>query len=275
MYPWQTADAGNAVHDVGSADVIKRLTADELLDATARDPMVRAVVLGGRIVGPAWSGYGAYVWAGAHRAAPAAMGIGSPSGAARLLSAIDGELPDLRYASLPRGWLSHVVDERVTYKADWDWFWTEKASHDALVSHDAAWLDEDDSDDVRALLEDAMPGAVAQPGDARVRRWAGIRNGTGRLVACAADTSLSPVIGHLSSVATATDQRRMGYGAAIVDWMVRQYLDEGVQMVTLGMYADNIAARKLYDQLGFTCQHLFTSVEIVAGETGGTAPSDA
>lgn len=274
MYPWQTADAGNAVHDVGSADVIERLTADELLDATAGDPLVRAVVLGGRIVGPAWSGYGAYAWSGTHRGAPAAMGIGSPSGAAQLLSAIDGELSDLRYASLPRGWLNHVVDERVTYKADWDWFWTEKASHDTLVSHDAAWLDDDDSHDVRALLENAMPGAAAQPGDARVRRWAGIRNGTGRLVACAADTFLSPMIGHLSSVATATDQRRMGYGGAIVDWMVRQYLDEGAQMVTLGMYADNITARKLYDRLGFHCQHLFTSVEIAA-ESGGTTPSDA
>jgi predicted GNAT family acetyltransferase len=35
-----------------------------------------------------------------------------------------------------------------------------------------------------------------------------------------------------------------------------------MELVTLGMYADNTAARRLYSQLGFSCRHRFTSAGI-------------
>jgi predicted GNAT family acetyltransferase len=81
-------------------------------------------------------------------------------------------------------------------------------------------------------------------------------------VACAADTSRTPLIGHLSSVATAPDQRRKGYGGALIAWVARQYVEEGAEIVTLGMYADNTAGRRLYEQLGFACEHAFTSTSV-------------
>lgn len=242
--------------------MIEHLTGDQLLDQTDNDPVIRTVVRGGRITGPAWSGYGAWSWQGVHRGEPAITGIGSPAGAARIFEATVDERPDLRHASLPRGWLTHVTSVPVEHRAEWDWFWTEKAPEARPQSHLATWLSPDEGDDVRALLEQAMPDAVAWPGDARVRRWAGIRDGSNRLVACAADTAHSPLIGHLSSVATAPDQRRKGYGGALIAWVTRQCLDEDAEMMTLGMYADNTAGRRLYGPLGYTCEHQFTSTSV-------------
>lgn len=245
-----------------SFNVIERLDGDQLRDVTRDDPMVRAAVLGGRITGMAWSGFGAYVWQGTHRGEPGITGIGSPKGAAHLVEAIVRDHRDLRHASLPRGWIEHTTPGLVEYKADWDWFWTEKAPDVRSLSAHVSWLTARDEPAVRALLEDAMPDAAAWPGDARVRRWAGIRDAELRLAACAADTSYSPAVGHMSAVATATDQRRKGHAVALVGWMTSQYLDEGADLVTLGMYADNEAARRLYGQLGFTCQHRFTSAGV-------------
>ena len=96
-------------------------------------------------------------------------------------------------------------------------------------SHHAAWLNPDQAGDVHALLEESMPDAATRPGDARVRRWAEIRDVMNRLVACTADTARSPSIGHLSSVATAPDQRRKGYAAALIAWVTRQDVEEGTE----------------------------------------------
>ncbi len=243
--------------------MIERLTNDELLHATGHDPMVRAALLGGRIVGPVWSSQDAWAWQTRHRGEPSVMGIGSPAGAATIFTVVEAEVPGLRHVSLPRGWLERVASDRhVEFKSDWDWFWTEKAP--AVRPHEdrAAWLSPEDGEEVAALLREAMPDAAAWPGDARVRRWAGIRDAGGRLVSCTADTGTTPLIGHVSSVATAPDQRRKGYGAALMAWVMRQYFEEGAELVTLGMYADNTAGRLFYEQLGFHCEHEFTSATV-------------
>jgi GNAT superfamily N-acetyltransferase len=253
---------GTAGRNLGSFGVIERLDGDQLREATGDDPMAKAVVLGSRMIGKGWSGFGAYVWQGTHRGQPSLNGIGSPSGAARLVEAIVSDHPAVRHVSMPRGWLEHTTPGLALRKADWDWFWTENAPKVRPPVGRIAWLTAQDEEDVRGLLEQAMPDAAAWPGDARVRRWSGIRDADLRLVACAADTSRSPAVGHMSSVTTATDQRRKGYAAALVGWMASQYLDDGMELVTLGMYADNTAARRLYSQLGFSCRHRFTSAGI-------------
>lgn len=244
--------------------MIDRVDGDELRAATGDDPLVRAVVLGGRITGPAWSGFGAYMWRASHRHEPSLTGIGPPDGAARLLEQVIRVDREIRHVSLPKGWIVHVTPGLVERRADWDWFWTEMPPEPRPHSGEAKWLKSADEADVRDLLEKAMPDAVAWPGDARVRRWAGIRDTEQRLVACAADTSLQPAVGHLSSVATAADQRRRGYAAALMAWVTARFWDEGVELVTLGMYADNVAARRLYERLGFTRAHEFTAAGIAA-----------
>lgn len=244
--------------------MVELLDADQLLAATDHDPIVKAVVLNGRMIGNAWSANGAFAWLVTHRHDPSIMSIGNPQGAVRIVESMDRGFPGLRHASLPRGWLAHLSTYTPERVSNWEWFWTATAPESQSQSADARWLEDSEDDDVRGLLEAAMPDASAWPGDERVKRWAGIRDSQGRLVACTADTAHATSIGHLSSVATAPDQRRKGYAAALTAWITGQHLNDGAEMVTLGMYSDNAAARRLYTNLGFVCEHEFTSARITS-----------
>jgi ribosomal protein S18 acetylase RimI-like enzyme len=111
---------------------------------------------------------------------------------------------------------------------------------------------------VRALLAASSPTASALPGDPAVRRWVGIRDG-GALVACAADTSAATGVGHLSSIAVHPAARGRGLGTVVTAALTRQLFDDGNDIVSLGMYADNAYGRAMYDALGFADDHRFTS----------------
>jgi predicted GNAT family acetyltransferase len=60
-------------------------------------------------------------------------------------------------------------------------------------------------------------------------------------------------------VATAGDTRGRGLGTAVTAWLTRRLLEEGTGWVTLAMYSDNPAARRLYQRLGFVRAHELTS----------------
>ena len=116
----------------------------------------------------------------------------------------------------------------------------------------------DDDEELAALLRTSSPTASAMPGDPAVRRWVGIRE-RGALIACAADTSAATSVGHLSSIAVHPSARGRNLGAVITAALTRQLFDDGNDIVTLGMYADNAYGRAMYDRLGFADNHRFTS----------------
>jgi len=154
---------------------------------------------------------------------------------------------------------------------DWDFRWTEKPPVPVPAEARVAWLPASVAADgeIEELLAAASPTASARPGDRHVLRWAGARDGRGRLAAVAADTSSSARAGLLASVAVRPDVRREGLGAAVVAWVTRALLgDPGRELVGLGMYATNDAGRALYDRLGFVDEHRFTSGTAVALPAG-------
>ncbi len=113
-------------------------------------------------------------------------------------------------------------------------------------------------------------GHGGSDGSDDVRPWrseGGLR--TGRLLACAAHTEHAPDVPHLASIATQPDARGHGFGAAVTAWLTRTLLAEGHEVVTLGMYADNDVARRLYHRLGYRSDHAFTSGRLA----GPPAPS--
>lgn len=188
--------------------------------------------------------------------------LGTPAGAARLAEEVAAAalsaLPTPR-VSVPRGTAAELPPGyRLDDPVDWDFRWTAAVppvtGGESLVN----WLESPAADPaVAELLETASPRTSARPGNPNVRRWAGIRAAGGRLAACAADTSGAPV-GHLSAIATEPEGRGRGFGTAISAWLTRQLLAE-FDLVTLGVYADNPAARRLYDRLGYADEHHFTS----------------
>jgi predicted GNAT family acetyltransferase len=120
------------------------------------------------------------------------------------------------------------------------------------------WLDAAD-DELLALLEADSPTYSARPGGEFVRRWCGVRDDAGGLVACAAEVEYVPGVPQLASIVTRADRRGSGLGAAVTAWLTRRLLEEGAPTVTLGMYSDNDVARGMYTRLGYRVAHRFTS----------------
>lgn len=233
---------------------VQRCGADELLGYASGDAMVRAFAPG---AARAWRGDGAVamVAVDAELRIPVLLGVGADAAVAEVVAfaARDGDMPG--EVTVPRGGVALLPSWLRPERVDkWEWRALGAPPPQQPGEERVAWLTEDDHADVKALLTAANPGSSVWPGDAAARRWAGVRDEHG-LRACLADTSRTPAIGHVSGIATAPDARGLGYGTAITAWAARRLFAEGAELVTLGVYADNTAAGRLYDRLGFSDDH--------------------
>ncbi|WP_440066643.1 GNAT family N-acetyltransferase [Streptosporangium sp. OZ121] len=111
------------------------------------------------------------------------------------------------------------------------------------------WLPSDQEGQVSALLARAAPSAWAVPGVAGVRRWAGVRDEGGHLVAVAADAWSCPPVGFVAGVATAPAVRGRGYGERVCRFVLGE-LAAAHERVALMVDTGNHAAIALYERLG-------------------------
>lgn len=112
------------------------------------------------------------------------------------------------------------------------------------------WLADADLPAVGALLDESFPTSYARPGGPGVRRWAGVRDAAGALVAVAADAWTAPEVGFLAGVATRADARGRGHAATVCHFAARELIAEHGRV---GLFVDdwNTAAISLYERLGF------------------------
>lgn len=237
-------------------DLIELGSAAEVLLATGHDPFARGSLR--RPLTRGWLGGQAVAWVGtdAERRLPYLSALGPPPAVAALLAELLPELPPRQRVTLPRGTAPLLPAWVGLDGVDWDFryvpepFAVQPGEPEVQPLHDLAG--------VRELLQEASPGASAQPGDPGVRRWVGRREGD-RLLAVAADTSAATGVGHLSSVAVHPAARGRGLGRAVTAALTRRLFQDGCDLVTLGMYADNREGRALYDAMGWRAEHAFTS----------------
>ena len=244
-----------------------------LLAASGSDPFVRFEL---PVDGPprAWALPGA--WAFLRPRPPGLEGrtltvLGEPAAVGALAA---GVLPLLR-AQDAVGWVTQTRGAPLPAGAgggdDWDWSWTEVPPPPQPGEDDVQALPPAAAPEVLDLLRRASPRSSAAPGEPGVLAWVGVRDGSGRLVACAAHTENVPGVPHLASVATDPAVRGRGLGAAVTAALTRRLLAAGAPAVTLGMYADNDVARRLYGRLGFVRAHALSSRRL-RREEGGTRP---
>ena len=231
----------------------------ELLDASGDDPFVRWEIADAPVRG--WAlGDRAVAFV---RTAPSGRRhltlVGTPDAALPGLRAhLDGALADVpavRGVTVPRGTLELLgPDPRIGSGDDWEWMWTASAPPE---HPDVVPLGPCDHDDIAALLAASSPRHTARTDD-DVVAWMGVRRG-GRLVACGAHVEHVPGAAHLASITTHPEARGLGLGAAVTGTLAARALRSGRAVVTLGMYSDNDAARRVYLGLGFRCDHRWSS----------------
>lgn len=225
-----------------------------VLAATGDDPFARATLP--RTQQPhGWAAAGAVAWLGdRHAGASYLSAVGDPAAVGALLAQVLGQVPDHTRLTVPCG--TPLPAGVRLHGTRWDLRWL-TAEPQVQPGEDLVSELRDEAS-VAALLQTAAPTASARPGEADVHGWFGVA-GDGQLLACAADTSRSPDVGHLSAIAVRQDQRGRGLGSAVTAALTRRLVTGGATLVTLGVYADNAAGRALYDRLGFADTHHFTS----------------
>jgi ribosomal protein S18 acetylase RimI-like enzyme len=245
---------------------VKRLYSPaELLDLAPDVAYVRAEIVPG-VDGDAWVHPDAVGFMTTWKRLSQLSCVGEPDAAVAVALAALADLPERpRWVTLPRG-AHELLPDGLPYEHadDWDFRWTTSpppaVPAEELVSA-LAGADEE----VTALLDVASPRRSVDPGDPTVRRWAGVRDASGRLVACGAELRRRPAgLADLASIATHPDVRGQGLGTALTAWLTRRVLAEGDPMCTLGVYADNLVARRLYTRLGYIDDptHWFSSVRL-------------
>jgi GNAT superfamily N-acetyltransferase len=112
------------------------------------------------------------------------------------------------------------------------------------------WLGEAELGEVDALLDEAFPTSYARPGGSGIRRWAGLREAGGPLLAVAADAWSVPQVGFMGGVATRPAARGRGHAAAVCAFVVRDLL---ARHGRVALFVDdwNTAAIRMYEQLRF------------------------
>ena len=232
-------------------------TAAEVLVATGHDPFARASLR--RPLARGWMGGGAVAWVGVDQDERRSYlsALGDPGLVGELLGELLGELAPRQRVTLPRGTGARLPAWVGLDGTDWDFRWLDAPP--AVQQGEERVVPLADTAPLRAFLAAASPTASALPGDSGVRHWVGVLADDGALLACAADTSSTTGVGHLSSIAVHPDARGRGLGRAVTAALTRRLFCEGCDLVTLGMYATNTAGRAMYDALGFADEHRFTS----------------
>jgi GNAT superfamily N-acetyltransferase len=208
-----------------------------------------------------WALDGAVGWVTTSRRVPGRahlVALGDAVASAALLEALAID-HGIASTTLPRDADRELPSYRLDPRNDWEWFVTRSAPPQQPGEDAVAWLDGADHAELQALLDTWSPRHDVDPGDAAVRRWAGLRDEAGVLVGAAAHTEHRTGVPHLASVVTHGERRGRGIGAAVCGWLTRTLLDEGTGWVTLGMYSDNDVARRMYHRLGYANDHHFTS----------------
>jgi ribosomal protein S18 acetylase RimI-like enzyme len=238
----------------------------DLLARSGADAYLRCEVPPGELDGWAWAGADAFAYVGRDQAgsAPGRVGrlicVGAPAEVEALIPVVLAALPGPpRAFTVPRGCAVPFPDSDTDA---WDFRWTARRPPVQPAENRVVDLPAGAEPEVARLLAAASPRPSAEPGDPLIQCWMGVREAHGALVACGALTRRPRTgVANLASIATAPEYRGRGLAAAVTAALTRRVLGGGDALCTLGLYADNEAARRLYTRLGYHDEpgHHFTS----------------
>ncbi|MHA3947753.1 GNAT family N-acetyltransferase [Cellulomonas bogoriensis] len=200
------------------------------------------------------------------------LGRGDPTRTVQHLTALLGSGPpwvgEVGWMSLPRparvptGLLGAVGLEPFS---TWDWLALDREPHPVPGEEQVRELGPCDTDAIRDCLDVANPRSGAEATVTGTTRWWGVDGPEGGLLGVvqaalhAGDPTGSGRSWHLRGLAVDPQHRGKRWGAALTAAATRWSLRGGADWVSLGMYADNDPARRVYESLGFTVEAAFAS----------------
>ena len=146
----------------------------------------------------------------------------------------------------------------------WDWMATSRRP-EADGGQTVVRLDPSaDAGAVLDCLAEANPGTSADPRHEAEAAWFGVRDGATLLGVIGAESrrgrpAARDLSWHLHGLAVRREARGRGLGGALTAAATTAGFDAGADWVSLGMYASNDVARRVYRRLGFDVEGRFTS----------------
>ena len=194
-------------------------------------------------------------------------------GMTALLGSLAGELPPAVYAHLSPGQLDALATELVPARKPAPHLKLGLVDQSALTRYDTAeceLLSSADLEEVERFYESAYPGTWFQPRMLETGRYVGIRRG-GELVCVAGVHVWSQRwrVSCLGNVATLPAARGEGLATAACARLCRVLLRDGIDVISLNVRADNGAAIRAYEKLGFAHATDYVEVMLTAPETDG------
>ena len=239
--------------------VVRLPDAGAVLSATGRDHYARNTIRPDAVTTHGWAYGAAVAWVGldAEERTPYVSVLGPLDEAAALVERSVGDWPRLP-VSMPAA-VAAACPGVIDQQFHWLFRTAARAPRRALLGDVAVTVLRTDSDErIDDLLEASSEVVSARPGDPGVRRWVVVEEHD-KLLACAADTSGSPGIGHMGSVAVHPSARGRGLGSAVVGWLTTDLLRSGCDVVAVGVFVEETAAQRLYDRLGYRTEHEMVS----------------
>ena len=181
-----------------------------------------------------------------------------------LLRHIAPDLPARIYAHVSPGVVDALAPERVPVSPPMAHCKLGLADPARLEAHDTAGatlLSSSDLGEVERFYTDAYPGTWFQARMLETGRYVGIRRG-GRLACVAGVHVWSPTwrVATLGNVATLPELRGSGLATGACARLCRVLLEDGIDVISLNVRADNAAAIRAYEKLGFV--HAADYVEV-------------
>jgi len=191
----------------------------------------------------------------------------SAGGMADLLRALAPDLPGTLYAHLSPGLLDVLAPRLVPLQAPTPHCKLGLVDPPALRRHDTAeceLLATVHVAEIERFYDRAYPGTWFHPRMLETGRYVGIRR-DGELACVAGVHVWSPAwrVACLGNVATLPAARGEGLATAACARLSRILLDDGIDTISLNVRADNAAAIRAYEKLGFA--HAADYVEVALG----------
>lgn len=187
---------------------------------------------------------------------PILFGFGPPAGMEQLLDNAQPHLPERLLLNFPADHRDAI--ERVFFhETQADLIFSMMPQDLALPERrvPVAELGQSDLADVQRLMSQ-YPGNFFRADELGSGLHLGVRDG-GRLVAFASAPIVSTRFrrAFLSNVVTDENARRKGYARALSHALATRLFDQGIEVIGLGVFAANTAARALYESIGFHFQY--------------------